>query len=88
MRDHPERRGEVIQSEGARGWTIYEPSTDTLHLLNASAKAIWDLCDGETSPSEMADAISELTGVDLAQAESDVRETLIRLRESGLVQID
>ncbi|HJQ91900.1 MAG TPA: PqqD family protein [Acidimicrobiia bacterium] len=85
MRDRPERRGEVVQAEGAAGWTIYEPSADTLHLLNASAKAIWDLCDGQTSPSEMAAAISELTGVDPAQAESDVRETLIRLRDSRLV---
>ena len=81
----PERRGHVVQSESSRGWTIYEPATDSLHLLNASAKAIWDLCDGATTTSEMAGAISEITGVDLDKATQDVEAALEQLRRLGLV---
>lgn len=85
---HPMRHGEVVQTEGSQGWTIYEPSTDSLHVLNASAKAIWELCDGSTSPSEIALAISELTGVSVAEAKKDVAATLESLRRISLVSPD
>lgn len=81
----PTRRGELMQSSGTEGWTVYEPDSDSLHVLNDSARAIWELCDGQTSPSEMAEAISELTGLDLEQARQDVESTLDRLYELGLV---
>lgn len=86
MSNYPRRKGELVQSGGSDGWTVYEPEMDSLHVLNASAKAIWELCDGSTSPSEMAVAVSELTGVSLAQAESDVEETIDRLRTAGLIR--
>lgn len=74
-----------MQSPGSEGWTVYEPETDSLHVLNDSAKAIWELCDGETSSSEMAAAISELTGISDSQAESDVRAALSDLRSINLI---
>lgn len=86
MSDYPRRKGELVQSASDDGWTVYEPDTDSLHVLNASAKAIWELCDGKTNPSEMAQAISELTGLNQKQAELDVREALRRLRDSGLIR--
>ena len=85
MTDYPQRQGELVQSPAAEGWTVYEPTTDSLHVLNASAKAIWELCDGQTSPSEMARAISELTAVDFDQAASDVMQALASLRRLNLV---
>jgi len=81
----PTRRGVLMQSSGAEGWMVYEPDSDSLHALNDSARAIWELCDGSTSPSEMAAAISELTGVELSMAQRDVDETLSLLRRLGLV---
>jgi hypothetical protein len=83
--EYPEQRGELVQSATSDGWTVYEPKTDSLHVLNDSARAIWELCDGKTSPSEMAHAISELTGLELERAQSDVTETLQRLSELNLV---
>lgn len=74
-----------MQSPGSEGWTVYEPETDSLHVLNDSAKAIWELCDGETSPSEMAAAISELTGISESQADSDVQVALSDLRSTNLI---
>ncbi len=74
-----------MQSPGSEGWTVYEAETDSLHVLNDSAKAIWELCDGETSPSEMAVAISELTGISDSQAKSDVQAALSDLRSINLI---
>lgn len=85
MTEYPRRRGEVVQSAGEDGWTIYEPETDSLHVLNTSAKAIWDLCDGQTSAEEMANAVAELTGLPEDSARLDVDLTLERLKESGLL---
>ena len=86
MSDYPRRKGELVQSGASDGWTVYEPETDSLHVLNASAKAIWELCDGATSPAEMAQAISDLTGLALDQAQSDVLVTLGTLEELRLVE--
>ncbi|MDX1468863.1 MAG: PqqD family protein [Acidimicrobiia bacterium] len=86
MTNHPKRRGELMPSDGSYGWTIYEPDSDSLHNLNETARAIWELCDGVTSPHEMAHAISELTGIGLETALSDVKETLRRLEELNLVR--
>lgn len=85
MTHHPRRRGELVQSPGTDGWTLYEPTTDSLHVLNESAHAIWELCDGKTTPEEMAAAIAEVTGIGVGQATSDVVQTLEVLRELRLV---
>lgn len=85
MSMQPERRGELVQSASSDGWTVYEPATDSLHVLNASAKAIWELCDGETTPSEMAEAISEVTGLEQQEASEEVAATLQQLVRLGLV---
>ena len=85
MSGYPQRQGELVQAASAEGWTVYESETDSLHVLNNSARAIWELCDGSTRPSEMARAISELTGVDLSETSRDVEKTLERLRGLSLV---
>ena len=53
--------------------------------VNESAAALWELCDGTTSAQEMAVAISELAGIPLVRAVADVRATLIRFEQAGLV---
>ena len=81
----PKRSGEMTGATGPEGWAIYNPSTGDVHFLNDSARAIWELCDGETSVSEMAEAISELTGIPKEEAARDVSETIERLLDLGLV---
>lgn len=82
---YPRRRGELSGQATPNGWAVYEPETDSVHLLNETARAIWELCDGDTSPEEMAQAIAELTDVDLDQAQRDVERTLSELRALKLV---
>lgn len=88
MSEYPTRRGELLGASDAGGWNIYDSQTDSLHSLNDSARAIWELCDGETSPDEMAKAISELTEISYEDARRDVLTTLKRLASSGLVYRD
>jgi hypothetical protein len=54
-------------------------------MLNATALAIWELCDGHTNIEEMALAISELTNIEIDQANRDIATTLTTLEVLGLV---
>lgn len=85
MSSHPIKKGEIVQRGSAQTWAIYERESDSLHELNASARAIWELCDGETAPEEMATALAELTGMELQEALREVSRTLDTLESSGLV---
>lgn len=83
----PRRLGQAwVQREGDRT-AVFNPDTGVLHLLNPSALAIWELCDGETTASEMAEAIDEVTGLGAETAESDVVAALSSLNDAGLVEL-
>ncbi|HEU4915163.1 MAG TPA: PqqD family protein [Acidimicrobiia bacterium] len=81
----PLRRGEVFQQTGQTGTAVYEAESDGLHVLNASAFAIWELCDGQTTLQEMAAAIAELTGLEIDVAATEVAATIEVLSQLGLV---
>ena len=85
MTDYPKRRGELLGASDSGGWTVYDKEADSLHVLNESARAIWELCDGETRSDEMAQAISELTKISYEDALRDVLTTLDELARLGLV---
>ena len=79
------RKGDLIGPSEDGGWSVYNKETDTLHLLNDSARAIWELCDGQTSSEEMAQAVSQLTGLGHKEAREDIDATLEKLSSLGLV---
>lgn len=81
----PRRRGEISEAGGPDEWIVVHPESGEAHLLNVTARAIWELCDGETTSSEMASAISELTGIELTVVADDVESTIERLFGLGLV---
>jgi hypothetical protein len=69
-----------------RGETLaYHPGTGGAHLLNDTALAIWDLCDGETKPEEMVEAICQLCGMHPDVVGEDVERILGEFADAGLV---
>lgn len=64
---------------------VYDPEHETVHLMNATAMAIWVLCDGETRPEEMIDAICQLTGLPQEIVLEDVRRILARFTEADIL---
>jgi len=82
----PKRRGKLWKQEARDAASVYEKESEGLHVLNSTALAIWELCDGETSPNEIAHAVSELTSLDEATAEIEVATTLEALRSIGLLE--
>ena len=54
-------------------------------MLNATATAIWVLCDGETTPDEMVEAICELSGLPREVVVEDVRRILLQFEEADIL---
>ncbi len=81
----PIRRGQAWVRRGSDDTAVFVPETGTLHLLNASALAIWELCNGSTTGREMAEAVAELTTLDIEAASADVAIALDELAREGLI---
>ena len=64
---------------------VYDPTHDAVHLLNDTALAIWDLCDGGTRPDEMVGAICQLTGLPIDVVSEDVERILTEFDSAHLV---
>ena len=79
-------RKEKLFLRQARGENaVYDPDSGKVHLLNETAWAIWDLCDGETDPEEMIDAIVEISRMHRDLVSEDVRRILGEFDEKGLL---
>jgi PqqD family protein of HPr-rel-A system len=82
---YPTRKSDVWLRQSESENAIYDPATDEVHLLNATAVAIWTLCDGSTTPAEMIQAVCDLSGLPEDVAQEDVGRILGQFEEAGIV---
>ena len=87
----PEAESVPVRREGAsaveldENVAVYDDVGQLLILLNSSAGSVWKLCDGSTTVDEMVEALGETYPDDASVIGADVRETLRKLAEMGLV---
>ena len=81
----PARKADVWLRQSDTENVVYDPSSETVHMLNATAMAIWVLCDGETDPDEMVEAICELSGLPRDIVVEDVRRILLQFEEADIL---
>jgi PqqD family protein of HPr-rel-A system len=84
--EKPSRRSRMWLRQVNGENAVYDPRTGAIHLLNETALAIWQLCDGETSPEEMVVAICELCRVHREIAVEDVTRTLDEFDRASLIK--
>ena len=85
------RQGRPVQLPGV--WlrrakaevSLFNQLTGAVHLVNEEAAAIWGLCDGETEPDEMIEAICEISGAPRGVVEEDVGRILTEFEEAHLI---
>jgi hypothetical protein len=83
----PRRRSNVtVQEVGSETWLV-SSSAETAHLLNPTARAIWELCDGMTTLDEVAEAICQLFDVSCDSALRDVRAVVDQFAAADLVRL-
>jgi hypothetical protein len=54
-------------------------------VMNPTAAAIWELCDGDTHIEEMVTAVCALFAISVDRAREDVLRTLGELRDVGAI---
>ncbi len=79
------RRGGLSAVELDDNVAVYDEVGQLLILLNASAATVWELCDGETTLDEMRHALTTAHLGPAAEIAEDVRQTVRKLAELGLV---
>jgi hypothetical protein len=85
MRAVPRQRPDFVLSLGAGGHRLTDPATGAVHVLNETALALWELCDGRTTPAEMVAAVEALFSCGRDVAERDVNRTLVEFDRAGLI---
>lgn len=63
---------------------VLDRSASTYHHLNPLTTFVWERCDGETDPVELARAVAE--AFETASADELVRGALDRLASAGLLE--
>jgi hypothetical protein len=56
-----------------------------LCVVNSTAAALWELCDGDTTADEMVDAIHLVSSIDVPTVRSDVLRALGELERAGTI---
>jgi len=83
------KRRTGVQSRLVEGeLIILDREHDLIHQFNKTATFIWELCDGQQSAADIANAVCENFEVDEATATKEVIETLEKLRDLELIGDD
>jgi HprK-related kinase A len=64
---------------------LYELGSGAIHVLNASARAVWDRCDGTATLAEIADELSAAFAAEPARVRADVEAIVDELSDRGLL---
>lgn len=81
----PVRRADIWLRRVAGESALVDPDTGAVHLMNDTALAIWDLCDGKTVPDEMITAICDLCGMHRDVVGEDVHRILRDFAVAGVI---
>ena len=84
----PKRREGLIERELPEELVLYDPATDWAFLLNRMSAAIWDLCDGQHSTTQIAEQIAMHCGVPVGRVLEDAASTIARFEDKHLLADD
>ena len=84
----PRQNPDVVLETAGRDTLLYDPRTDSVHALNPTARQIWDLCDGQHTPPDMAARLRThfATGSEHDVA-ADVQNALALFVREGLIDL-
>jgi pyrroloquinoline quinone biosynthesis protein D len=85
LSSRPRRRAGLQLRVSGDEAALLDPTSDAVHVLNDTALALWELCDGETSVEEMVVAAVGLFDADEGRLEQDVLDALDAMAHRGLL---
>ena len=81
-------RPHILETEIEEEISLYDPKTEQVVVLNATASDIWRLSDGESEAGEIVRLLAAAYGVDVGQIEGEVMETIRSLQDQGLLETE
>ena len=75
----------VIETEVGGDVSLYDPSSERVVVLNATASDIWRLCDGEQTLDEIVEMLARAYSVRADDIRPQVEETIATLVDGGLL---
>jgi hypothetical protein len=81
----PRRRSSVILADDDTRSVLIDPRQDVTHVLNPTARAIWELCDGTTTVEEVVEAVCQIFSVTRQDAIAGVNAVVQQLVAADLV---
>ncbi len=82
----PQRKPDIMANDLGEQMALYSVEGKAVHVLNPTAKLIWDLCDGEHSLEDIEAAIRSSFAVPEGHdVQAAVRRTVHELSEKGLL---
>ncbi|MDG6025390.1 MAG: PqqD family protein [Candidatus Brocadia sp.] len=83
----PIRKPGIMVQDMGRETLLYSAEGKAIHVLNPTAKLIWELCDGKHSIEEMEQVIRAGFSIsDNHNVAGDIRHTLEVFTEKGVVE--
>ncbi len=86
MTGQPKLRDDLLSREVDDELLLYDAKSGEVHVLNPTAAAIAELCDGNTTVSAIADEILSVLSADPAAVRADVARIIGELLEKDLVE--
>ena len=81
----PTRQDGLSLRESGDESVLLDREHDRMYVMNDTALALWQLCDGETTVEEMLTAAVGLFDADRAQLQHDVMDALVAMEHRGLI---
>lgn len=80
-----ERNPAMLERRAGAEIVVMDPTSGEFHLLNAGAMAIWEMCDGRTTPDEMVEAICDFSNSPRSEVATHVERTLAEFDSKGML---
>ena len=80
----PRAVADLDVNEADDGLVIYDPGRDRVHHLNPTAALVFLLCDGQHSPAQMAEELSEVFALGRSLAEETDQSLRIRAAQCAV----
>lgn len=84
---NPRRKDGILANELDQQVVLYSVENEVIHILNPTARAIWDLCDGKHSLQDIEHKVRTRFAVaEEHDVYADIQQTLQQFSAKGLLQ--
>jgi hypothetical protein len=81
------RREDLTERDLGSEMILYDPRSETFHILNDTARSIWLMLDGELEEAQLQDAFADLyPREDRSLLGGDLRRTIEEFNRKGLIE--